>query len=236
MPFILEEDEALKTLLSEPHLVVSDERRAQRPVEVWYGQPDLELRARTYPYISIELIDINEANERVVSGIPFLTYTPSGWTDPLPDGQVPQVNSFPTPYDLDYQITAWSRHPRHDREMLRALLSGPLPMRHGRLFLAETKRVVRLDMLGGPRVADTTDESGKRLFRKVFTARVSTELFPDNALYAAGLVQSVEITATATTGRADQTDSSDFTAFSVVLGDLPTGSYDTSLYGEASFA
>lgn len=196
MPFLLEEDEALKTLLSTPSVTVSDGARQSRPVEVWYGQPDLELRARTYPYISIELIDINEANERVMVGFPFLTYTPPGATA-LTAGQVRYANNFPSPYDLDYQVSVWSRHPRHDREILAKLLAGRLPVRHGRLHMPETERVVRLDMLGGPRVSDTTDENGKRLFRKIFTMRVATELFPDGALQTAGRVQSVHVNAPA---------------------------------------
>lgn len=190
--FLLEEDDALKRKLSEPRITVSDGARATRPVEVWFGQPDLELRQRTYPYISIELIDINEANERVMTGFPRLTYTPSGYA-PLGEGEVRYANNFPTPYDLDYQVSVWSRHPRHDREILAKLLGGRLPMRFGSLHLLETNRVARLDLLGGPRVSDTTDEAGKRLFRKVFTVRVSTELFPDAALQAAGLVSSVNI-------------------------------------------
>lgn len=190
MGFLLEEDESLKALLSTPAVTVSDGARASRPVEVWYGQPDLELRQRTYPYISIEMIDINEAQERVMVGQPALTYLPSGFTLPAA-GTVLETRNFPAPYDLDYQVSVWSRHPRHDREILSKLLSGRLPIRHGRLHLLETDRVVRLDMLGGPRIADTTDENGKRLFRKVFTMRVATELFPTDALTAAGLVQSV---------------------------------------------
>lgn len=193
MTWLLEEDNALKQHLSNPTITVADDQRSSRPVEVWFGQPDLELQKRTYPYISLELIDINEAPERVVNGLPMLTYTPSGYA-PLPAGQVRYVNMFPTPYDLDYQVTVWSRHPRHDRQILQQLMQGRLPIRFGQLALAETNRVVRLDMLGGPRVADTTDENGKRLFRKVFTLRVATELFPENALKAAGLVRAVHIT------------------------------------------
>lgn len=190
MPFILEEDEALKAKLT--GITVSDSARANRPVEVWFGQPDLELQARTYPYISIELIDINEDTDRTMVGFPFLTYTPSGWTAP-DDGRVLIPNNFPTPYNLDYQVTAWSRHPRHDRQLMQKLLQNVLPIRYGQLHLAETNRVARLDMLGGPRVSDTTDENGKRLFRKVFTVRVSTELFLQTALELAGLVQQVNI-------------------------------------------
>ena len=71
-------------------------------------------------------------------------------------------------------------------------------MRYGALAMPETARIARLDMLGAPRVADTTDENGKRLFRKIFSVRVSTELFPDAALEVAGFIQSVHINAPTT--------------------------------------
>lgn len=188
--FLLEEDNALKRLLS--GMTAVDDQRGARPVHVWFGQPDLEIRKRTFPYISIELIDITESQERVVAGQPVMTYTPPGF-QPLHQDFHPVAAWFPTPYDLDYQITVWSRHPRHDRDIVRDLLAGRLPIRFGQLTLPETGRVSRLDMLGGPRVADTTDEDGKRLFRKVFTVRVGTELFPDAAVTAVGLVQQVRI-------------------------------------------
>lgn len=192
MTFLLEEDEALKLKLS--GLTVSDSSNAAREVQVWYGQPDLELAKRTYPYISIELIDIAEANERVMAGKPFLTYLPDGYVAPEDDAsQILSAAWFPTPYDLDYQVTAWSRHPRHDRELVAKLLSGPLPIRFGALDLPRSYREVRLDMLDGPRVADTTDENGKRLFRKVFTVRVATELFLTDQLPVLQLIERINV-------------------------------------------
>lgn len=191
--FLVEEDEALKLKLT--GLTVSDARRAARPVEVWFGQPDLELAKRNYPYISIELVDITEANERVMVGRPFMTYLPEGYTDPTDPDQVLTAAWFPTPYDLDYNVTAWSRHPRHDRELVSKLLSGPLPIRFGGINLPRSSRTVRLDMLDGPQVADMTDENGKRLFRKVFQVRVATELFPNDVIKLTGLVKSVQVTA-----------------------------------------
>ena len=188
--FVIEEDNALKTRLT--GLTVIDEKNVARPVNVWFGQPDLELRARTFPYISIELIDINEAQDRVVSGIPILTYQPGNFQAPVAPN-VLLASSFPSPYDLDYQISVWSRHPRHDRQLMQELLQGRLPIRFGRLVLPQTNRSVRMDMLGGPRVADGTDENGKRIFRKVFTVRVSTELFNPQALSINGLVARLNI-------------------------------------------
>lgn len=190
--FLLEEDEALKAKVT--GLTVFDDRMAARPVPVWYGNPDLELAQRTYPYISLELVDMNEANERVMVGKPFLRYLPDGYEAPLDtSNEILSASWFPTPYDLDYQVTAWSRHPRHDREIVRKLLSGRLPIRFGALDLPRSYREVRLDMLDGPRIADTVDENGKRLFRKVFTVRVATELFPDDVIKATGLIQTVQL-------------------------------------------
>lgn len=221
--FLLEEDAALKAKLT--GMTVSDDRRAARPVGVWFGQPDLELRERTFPYISIELIDINESQERVMNGQPHLTYTPPGYL-PAPAGSVNIADWFPTPYDLDYQVTVWSRHPRHDRQILRDLLAGRLPMRFGHLDMPETKRIARLDVLGGPQIADTTDENGKRLFRKVFTVRVATELFPDAVIAAVGLVRQVRIIP----------PTEIHTGYEVITAEvLPAGMYDESLYDLAAY-
>lgn len=190
MAFLLEEDLALKTLLT--GITVSDDRRAARPVEVWFGQPDLEMQNRTFPYISIDLVDINEAKERAMVGIPMLQYLPEG-APTITAGTVLCANNFPTPYDLDYLVTAWSRHPRHDREILSTLLRERTPIRYGQLRLPDTKRVARLDMLGGPQPADSTDENGKRLFRKALNLRVSTELFLKDTLFLAQRITQVPL-------------------------------------------
>lgn len=179
MAFLLEEDLALKTLLT--GITVSDDRRAARPVEVWFGQPDLELQQRTFPYISLDLVDITESTERVMVGMPYLTYTPAGAPVPGVNQRVEAAN-FPTPYDLDYLVTTWSRHPRHNRQILSNLLTSRTPIRYGQIVLPDTQRIVRLDMLGGPQPADATDEDGKRLYRTAITLRVATELFIDEAL------------------------------------------------------
>ena len=76
MPFILNEDEALKTLLT--GLKVTDSGNSNRPVGVFYGQPDKEIRQQSYPYITIDLINISEATDRVQSGIVNVPYTPEG--------------------------------------------------------------------------------------------------------------------------------------------------------------
>ncbi len=52
MPFILNEDKALKAALS--GITVSDSGNPTRPVGVWFGQPDPEIRFQSYPYITID--------------------------------------------------------------------------------------------------------------------------------------------------------------------------------------
>ena len=59
-PFIIAEDLALKTLLS--GITVSDDSNASRPVKAWFGYPDVEVRDQTFPFITIDLIDIMPGN------------------------------------------------------------------------------------------------------------------------------------------------------------------------------
>lgn len=171
MPFILNEDAALKALLQD--ITVADSGNANRPVGVYYGQPNKEIRQQVYPYITIELVGIKEDTSRAHRGYVPLTYTPEG-VDPEVNHNV----NFPIPIDLIYQVTTWARQPRHDRQII-AKLFGPhrLPFRFGQLYIPEDGTNRRLDMLGFTK-KDTT-EGGKPLFSNVYNIRVSSELFPD---------------------------------------------------------
>ena len=55
MPYIINEDKALKALVS--GITVSDSGNPTRPVGVWFGQPDNEIRQQSYPYITIDLVE-----------------------------------------------------------------------------------------------------------------------------------------------------------------------------------
>ena len=112
-PFVLAEDSALKTHLN--GITVSDDKSNSRPVKVWYGFPDVEVRDQSFPYITIDLIDILPANERQTYG--FITDTDNLGTV-TPDANYVYTNQIPVAYDLIYQITSFSRHPRHDRSII----------------------------------------------------------------------------------------------------------------------
>jgi hypothetical protein len=175
MPFIINEDAALKTLLQ--GITVSDAGNTARPVPVYYGQPDKEVRAQTYPYITLDLVGLKEDPERAHRGYVDMTYEPEGVDLFTYDGRILNSTEFPIPVDLFYQIVTFARQPRHDRQMIAALVAqGRLPLRFGQLHIPEDNTVRRLDMLGFSK-RDTT-ESNKRLFSNVYNIRISAELFP----------------------------------------------------------
>jgi len=182
MPFIINEDEALKTLLQ--GITVSDGGNATRPVAVYYGQPDKDIRQQSYPYITLDLVGVREDTERAHRGVVKLTYTPEGTSPNLSNGVLNQPVNFPIPVDLIYQVSTWSRQPRHDRQIMAKLFApGRLPFRFGQLPIPQDGTNRRLDMLGFSK-RDTT-EGGKRLFSNVYNIRISAELFVDqlNAVY-----------------------------------------------------
>ena len=167
MPVIINEDNALKKLLN--GITVSDAGNASRPVGVWFGQPDIQIRQQSYPYITIDLIGVNEARERIHAGNTTLNYVPEG-ADPDKN----YIVQYPIPVDLMYQITTFARQPRHDRQIM-AQLFGPtrLPLRFGMIAIPEDNTARRLDMLRFSK-RDTTEQD-KRLFCNVYTIQISSE-------------------------------------------------------------
>jgi len=198
MTFLLSEDKALRDLLV--GLKVTDQKSdatgtATRNVKVYFGQPDQELRDQTYPYMTIDMIDIAEDFSRSMRGktkpsyLPDPTANPDGTGDYNPETSDWNIH-WPIPMNIDYQITAYSRQPRHDRELLAQILNTKIPPRFAVLEL-DDGTVRRLDLLDISK-RDIT-EQGKRLFVNAFTVRVSSEIAPEtyNQVYKA-LTVSVE--------------------------------------------
>jgi hypothetical protein len=200
MSFLLDEDEALRNLLL--NMVVTDQKSVtetgpQRKVNVYFGQPDQEIRPQSYPYITIDMIDIAEDFARAHRGKvkpPYMT-NPSNM-DSIDEAPPTEYDSelhswdinYPVPVNIDYQVTTYSRQPRHDREILAQLLYTRLPLRFGVLdtgpnTVEGTTR--RLDVLDIAK-RDIT-EQGKRLFVNAITVRVSSEIAPEtyNKMYKA---------------------------------------------------
>lgn len=180
MTFLLSEDKALRDKLK--GVTVTDQKAdggtgATRAVGVWFGQPDQELRNQSYPYIVIDMVDIGEDTSRSMRGMVKPDYISDPTTTDGTTPYDPDMNDWsmhwPIPVLIDYQVTTYSRQPRHDRQILAELTSSRLPLRFG-VLEPDDGTTRRLDVIGVSK-RDVT-ESGKRLFVNVFTVRVSSEI------------------------------------------------------------
>jgi len=111
---------------------------------------------------------------------------------------------YPIPVNIDYQITSYSRQPRHDRQILATLLHTKLPFRFATLVTGPntvygTNR--RLDVLDVSK-RDIT-EQGKRLFVNAITVRISSEIVSTtfNKLYKAQEINVTGTSGTVTNGK-----------------------------------
>ena len=173
MAFLLSEDKALREKLT--GMTVTDQKADElgeaRPVGVWFGQPDQEIRSQSYPYVTIDMVDMQRDLEREMRGISTAEYLRPETFDEDESFEI----DLPIPVSIDYQITSYARHPRHDRAIMSQLLSVKLPIRFGTLEL-DDNTVRRLDVLDVSK-RDIT-EQGKRLFINAITVRVSSEIAP----------------------------------------------------------
>lgn len=152
-----------------------------RKVGVWFGQPDQEIRAQSYPYITIDMIDIAEDFSRAMRGKVKPAYLPNpsviGDSTPWDTDEHDWEINYPIPVNIDYQVTSYSRQPRHDRQILSQLLYSKLPLRFAVLdtgpntVFGTTRRLDVLDISK----RDIT-EQGRRLFVNAITVRVSSEI------------------------------------------------------------
>lgn len=187
MPFIINEDEALKQHLS--GLTVSDSKAANRPVKVWYRLPEAEERQITYPFITIDLIDVAEEFDRAHRGPVEVFYEPEGYTNPIAESQ--PWAEFPTPVTLTYQITTHTRSAWHDRSLLAQMYGNKIPLRYGALVVPADDTVRRMDLID-MRSVDGLDQNNKRVFRKAYTVNVSAEIFIGE-LATAEVAQAVDL-------------------------------------------
>lgn len=185
MPWLINEDRAVKAKLQ--GLSVTDANApGGRPVPVRYRVPEVELATQTFPLIVIEHAGIEKAAEREHRGPVYLPYAPEGSAKWWADGdtsydvtQSPYLVDYPIPFDLRYRVMVFTRLAEHDIALAALMMQRErLPARFGFLDIPEDGTVRRLDLLGGPELADTRDENGKRLFRREYLISVSSEMLP----------------------------------------------------------
>lgn len=216
--FLLAEDEAIKARFN--NLFVTDDRNERRPVQVFFRYPEGETE-RDYPFITVELIDVLHATERQLSdqGM-YIDTTGSGlFTDrpafveywPSESASVSgsaTMSGKPTfliaddfiPVDLLYQVSIYARSALHDRQLTSGIIRRVAPFRWNSINIPADGTVRRFDLLDWTN-ADLLDmESGyrKRIFRKVLTLKMSSEITGQDldSLQGTELVQEISSTIT----------------------------------------
>lgn len=187
--FLLAEDEALKAKFSELTVPDPNEQGGQKRVKVWYGMPSTE-RERQYPFISLDLIDIEFAAERAhdlnqvkVDWWPSYASTYAERAVQLDPDVVLDVDEpygITTrfqPYNLYYQVATHTREPLQDRYLNAQMLSSSYaPLSNiGYLYVPADDTHRWLDNLGWNR-ADYIDNEGKNVHRKVFNLMVTAHM------------------------------------------------------------
>lgn len=153
-----------------------------RLVPVYFRLPENEVRRKTFPYITIDFLGAVRDVEREHRGYTTYGDTANAYSPPgMPVGG--GKTELPVPFQLQYQVTQWARYNRHDRQIMTSLLTTRLEPRFGYLEMVPTLEapddfsVRRMDLLSGPTPGDTRDAEGKRVFRKMYSVGISSELF-----------------------------------------------------------
>jgi hypothetical protein len=187
------ESEALKAKLSD--ITVADNKApgGRTRAEVWFGLPTAE-RERRYPFIVIDFIGMQFANDRAHSAqmIP-VDYWPSeyatfqeyadahgfgGYTGKVGSAEAIEWH----PYNLMFQVATHARHRRQDMEMT-ARLSGTayLPDRWGYLDVVadnSCRWLDRVSMFDNSTLEGTVGVAN-RDFSKVYTVSISAHVAPE---------------------------------------------------------
>lgn len=178
--WLLAEDAAMKAHLSGYSVTDATAGAGGRQIQVWFRNPEPEERPRTYPYISIDLIDVSESVEgpRHMTNRLKVSDLAYPLPDPLPASATGStyLNERPLPIDLDYQITSNARHAMHDRALL-SLLMRRFPGKWGALHVPGDDTARSMFSLGMTSSTDT-DTDGKRLYRRTVRVRVLSEMWP----------------------------------------------------------
>jgi len=210
--FTLAEDAALKARLS--HIAVTDDANAERIVKTFFRWPTGETE-KQYPFITIELLDVQFDPERAMSEQNFyfadgvgltpeqqatrtsLYYYPSEMTEAdlaaeaAPTGYL-STESF-VPVNLIYQVNTYARSQRHDRQMMITLMRRVFPWRRGFIEIPEDGTIRRCEIVDWRNVNVLDQETGykKDIHRKSYTIRVTAEI-PQSDLLGGSRVETVD--------------------------------------------
>jgi hypothetical protein len=194
VPWLLNEDAAIKAKFQGLFVTDSSAPPEGRPVAVRFTVPSYELATMNYPTIVISHAGIDRASDREHRGHALLPYIPEGFPKDslgndgqpyIPDGATeldPERSPFytedwPIPMNIDYHVVVHNRLEQHQTQLTAALAAiDRIPHRFGYVEVPEDGTVRSLDLIGGPEREDAKDENDKRVFRTHYAVRVYSEL------------------------------------------------------------
>lgn len=195
MPFLENEDAALKLKLQGLSVRDSTSGSAGRKLTVRFRSPEYELADATYPLALLEHTAVARDPEREMRGYIKVGYAPEGfaaWSDYDDRAASPYYSQAPVALNIDYAVTLYTRKQQHLIQLTaQAMAFDVLPERFGYLAVGQDATVRCLDVLGGPEYSESQDELGKRLFVASYALRVSSEVFWDDIVSAGPDVQAV---------------------------------------------
>lgn len=190
--FLLAEEQALYAKLSDIYVRDPSQPDTKRKVRVYFRHPPAEVE-KSYPFITIDLIDVQFAAERAHSTQIYpVNYWPSEYAtfeeyatarglDFDPENDYPDAAEF-HPYDLFFSVTVHTRNPRQDRELMGILMNTAfLPDRWGYLHVPADDTMRHLDRVGFQNLDDYegNPQASDRVFRKSYTIKVSAHMAPE---------------------------------------------------------
>ncbi len=187
MPIIFNEDEALKRTLSGIRVPQARGSGTLLNVPVRFGMPQDEFASLTFPVVIIEHVSIGRDPEREHRGRTTLDYAPEGgqpWWGPndedyLAGSASPYILEFPTPMNIDYEVTALAREKSHLVALIASYTAEDrLDPRFGSMYIPQDGTARRLEILGDTGIESDRDADGKRIFRAKYAVRVPTEIIP----------------------------------------------------------
>lgn len=210
--FLTAEDAAVKRRLSQ--LSVTDDRNTVRTADVFYRYPD-DVKEKEYPFITIDLIDIQHAADMQISETEYYFTTDTAGMTPDQITEYSKFNYYPSsigqagmealaasagfivtesfvPVYLYYQISTYARSQDHDRQLTALMLRRVTPFRRGFIEVPEDGTMRRFDLLNWNTYNVLDQEAGykKRIFRKIYTMRMTAEI-PASDLSGVGRALSI---------------------------------------------
>ena len=182
--FILAEEESLKQWFSGITVPTRPGELDRTEVGVWFRFPEGG-RQLHYPFITLDLLSVDPEYSLMTStfwqdtrGLYQPSFSPT--LPPVPPGMNARVREY-LPFTLTFQVAHYSRSSLHDRYLTSIFATDLLPVHPFWITTPADGVARRTERLGftANDTIETTESGTKRIFRKIYTLTMLTEV-PQN--------------------------------------------------------